>query len=75
MKMPDGLGGLELAEILTTQKPRLKVLYTSGYSPDLVQGGFVLREDMNFLPKPYPPEKLLSAVRNCLVEEKKTVTA
>ncbi len=68
MKMPEGMDGLELAEILTTQKPRLKVLYTSGYSPSLLGAPDSFREDFNFLPKPYPPEKLLSAIRNVLTE-------
>ncbi len=66
MKMPEGIDGVELAEILTTQNPRLKVLYTSGYSPALLGTEVSFREDYNFLPKPYPPEKLLNAVRNCL---------
>ena len=68
MKMPEGMDGLELAEILTTQKPRLKVLYTSGYSPSLLGAPDSFRENCNFLPKPYPPEKLLNAVRSCLTE-------
>jgi two-component system cell cycle sensor histidine kinase/response regulator CckA len=66
MKMPEGMDGLELAQILTGRNPRLKVLYTSGYSPALLGSAISFREDYNFLPKPYPPERLLSAVRNCL---------
>ncbi|MDB6028605.1 MAG: response receiver sensor histidine kinase response regulator [Verrucomicrobiales bacterium] len=66
MKMPEGMDGIELAEILMLQKPLLKVLYTSGYSPALFDATMSFREDYNFLSKPYPPEKLLSAVRNCL---------
>lgn len=66
MKMPDGLGGLELAQKLVSDNPRLKVLYTSGYSPDLIEPKVHLREGFNYLQKPYPPERLLSTIRNCL---------
>jgi PAS domain S-box-containing protein len=66
MQMPDGIGGLDLARALTADNPRLKVLYTSGYCPDQIAPKVNLREGQNFLQKPYPPERLLSAIRNCL---------
>ena len=66
MVMPGGIMGGELAERLSTQCPRLKVIYTSGYSPGLVGPGVSLMEGRNFLPKPYSLGKLAQFVRECL---------
>jgi len=64
--MPYRLNGRELAEKLWAQCPGLKVLFTSGYSADVVGDDFVLRPGINFLEKPYHPLELASAVRECL---------
>ncbi len=66
MVMPEGMTGRDLAEKLQAEKPGLRVLYSSGYSPDVVGGYFKLPENSFFLPKPYLPPKLTSAVRECL---------
>ena len=66
MVMPEGLTGRDLAEKLQAEKPGIKVLYSSGYSPDVVGGYFKLPENSFFLPKPYHPPKLAMAVRECL---------
>ncbi|HKS37100.1 MAG TPA: hypothetical protein VJW76_07925, partial [Verrucomicrobiae bacterium] len=44
----------------------LKVIYTSGYSPEMGETVFVFREGINFLQKPYQPQTLAKAVRDCL---------
>lgn len=64
--MPDRLNGRELAEKLWADEPTLKVIFTSGYSADVVGKDFVLRAGMNYLQKPYPPQKLAVTVRDCL---------
>ena len=66
MVMPEGIMGGELAERLLTQNPRLKVIYTSGYSTDLADRGASLAEGTNFLRKPYRPVRLARIVRECL---------
>jgi two-component system cell cycle sensor histidine kinase/response regulator CckA len=66
MVMPDQMTGLELAEKLQAEQPELKVIFTSGYSTDLVGRDLKLLEGKNFLQKPYPPRKLAQAVRECL---------
>ncbi|HMJ90406.1 MAG TPA: PAS domain S-box protein [Candidatus Acidoferrum sp.] len=66
MVMPEGMSGRDLAEKLQAEKPGLRVLYSSGYSPDVVGGYFKLPENCFFLPKPYLPPKLAGAVRECL---------
>jgi len=65
MVMPEGMSGRELAEELKTRKPDLKILYTSGYSSDVMGGEMGLRDTM-FLQKPYPPPLLAKTVRECL---------
>jgi len=64
--MPDRMNGRELAERLWVDRPRLKVIFTSGYSADVVGKDFVLRRGLNYLQKPYPPQQLAAAVRDCL---------
>jgi two-component system, cell cycle sensor histidine kinase and response regulator CckA len=66
MVMPEGMSGRDLAEKLQAERPGLKVLYSSGYSPDVIGGQFKLPPNSFFLPKPYLPPKLASAVRECL---------
>jgi hypothetical protein len=44
----------------------LKVIFTSGYSSDIVGKDFKLEADLNFLQKPYQPQALVLAVRRCL---------
>ena len=70
MVMPGGVTGRELAEKLLADKPELKVIFTSGYSTDMVGKNFVLEEEVNFLPKPYPPKALIQIVRVCLDGDK-----
>ena len=66
MVMPGGVLGSELAERLLIQSPRLKVIYTSGYSPGMAGKDASLLEGRNFLPKPYSVNKLAQSVRECL---------
>jgi PAS domain S-box-containing protein len=66
MIMPDGLSGRDLAERLIAQDRHLKVIYTSGYSMDVVGKGSALKEGYNFLQKPYQPPVLAKAIRDCL---------
>lgn len=66
MVMPGGVNGPELAERLLQKKPDLKVIYTSGYSPGIAGKDLTLMAGFNFLPKPYPPSKLVSLLRECL---------
>ena len=64
--MPGGVSGRELAQSLLQRNPRLKVIYTSGYSPDIAGKDVALREGVNFLAKPFTPQKLGQTVRDCL---------
>ncbi|NOS72573.1 MAG: response regulator [Verrucomicrobia bacterium] len=66
MMMPEGMTGWELAQKLRQDTTDLKVVYTSGYSPELFNGQVQLHGSANFLPKPFHPSVLAKAVRQCL---------
>jgi PAS domain S-box-containing protein len=64
--MPGNMNGHELAERLWAEEPGLKVIFTSGYSADIVGKNFKLDPELNFLQKPYHPQTLALTVRRCL---------
>ena len=64
--MPQGVSGRELALKLRVDRPGLKVVFVSGYSPDSMELGAELNEETFFLQKPYLPENLLQNVRQVL---------
>jgi two-component system cell cycle sensor histidine kinase/response regulator CckA len=64
--MPDQVNGRELAEKLWAERPGLKVIFTSGYSADVVGRDWVLRRGLHYVQKPYQPRELAQAVRQCL---------
>ena len=66
MVMPGDMTGHELAETLKQKKPPLKIVYTSGYSVDMMGKDFVLKRGLNFLQKPYHPLALVKIVRDAL---------
>jgi len=64
--MPGEMTGKALAQTILGENPRLKVVYISGYSVEVSGGDFPLREDVNFLPKPFYPAKLAKIIRHNL---------
>lgn len=66
MVMPGKMTGLELSNRLTKEKPGLKVVYTSGYTDEMLKEGSELRHSPNFLEKPYGTEVLLRKIRTAL---------
>ena len=64
--MPDGMTGKALAQRLLQENSKLKVIYMSGYSAEVVGKDFPFTEDVNFLTKPFPAQKLAQTIRNCL---------
>ena len=63
--MPTMSGG-DLAASLKMLRPKLKVLFMSGYSGDLVANHGVLEAETNLLEKPFTKHALLSKVRAIL---------
>ena len=64
--MPDNMNGVELANQLCADKSDLKIIYSSGYSGEIAGKSLSLVEGVNFLKKPYHPEKLTRIVRDNL---------
>jgi two-component system cell cycle sensor histidine kinase/response regulator CckA len=62
-----GLGGPELVEKAKLIAPRMKVLFTTGYTADMAFRLKLLREQANVLSKPYTAMELASKVRAALM--------
>ena len=63
--MPGGTG-IELAGKLLGQRPRLSVLYMSGYTDDAVIRNGMLASEAAFIQKPFTPKELLRRVKQIL---------
>ncbi|MGA3304315.1 MAG: CHASE3 domain-containing protein [Methylovirgula sp.] len=63
--MPE-MNGKKLADEALLRRPDLKVIFTTGYTPNAVVHGGVLDAGVQFLPKPYTLEQLATRVRTLL---------
>ena len=61
-----GMSGLELAERLKPDRPKMKVLYVSGYTADAVARRGMSDPKTAFLQKPFAPGALVRKVREVL---------
>jgi two-component system cell cycle sensor histidine kinase/response regulator CckA len=61
-----GINGRQLAELLLADRPRLKVLYVSGYTDDAIAHRGILETGTQFLAKPYTAQALLRRVAGAL---------
>jgi len=61
-----GMNGRQVAERLQSERPELRVLYTSGYTQAAIAHRGVLEEGVAFIPKPYTPDDLAAKVREVL---------
>jgi signal transduction histidine kinase/CheY-like chemotaxis protein/HAMP domain-containing protein len=66
MVMPDGISGVDLVDKLLASQPRLKVVFTSGYTANEVNQKMLARTRASFLAKPYTHAELTKTVRDCL---------
>jgi PAS domain S-box-containing protein len=64
--MMPGINGKALGEQLVLTRPAMRILYTSGYTDDVILQHGVLDPGVAFLPKPYTRVSLLQKVREVL---------
>jgi CheY-like chemotaxis protein len=60
------MGGRDLAGRLKSMRPKLKVLYMSGYTDDMLAHHGVLETDVILLQKPFAPDALAKKLREVL---------
>ena len=63
--MPE-MNGRDLAEQLTSQYGKLRSIFMSGYTADVIAPRGVLPEGVHFLQKPFPLKELAARVREVL---------
>jgi PAS domain S-box-containing protein len=61
-----GMGGRELAERLSRERPVMRLLFISGYTDDAILHHGVLDRETAFMNKPFAPASLLEKVRSLL---------
>ncbi|UCF97343.1 MAG: GAF domain-containing protein [Spirochaetaceae bacterium] len=69
MIMPGGMNGKQLADRLVKTRPKLKVLYISGYADGSLFSKAERNEQIHLLEKPFSPLVLIQKVRELLEEE------
>jgi CheY-like chemotaxis protein len=67
--MPE-MNGLALAERLLTVNNRIKCLFMSGYTSDIIDNQGLLVEGMHFIQKPFSKKELAAKIREVLNEGK-----
>ncbi len=60
------MNGSELAARAVLQHPELKILFMSGYTPNVIVHQGVLDQTVAFLPKPFRIKDLLAKIRTML---------
>jgi two-component system, cell cycle sensor histidine kinase and response regulator CckA len=64
--MMPGINGRELAYMVTSSRPHMKVLYISGYPLEIVREKLRDPDMANFLQKPFPIQALVEKVQELL---------
>jgi CheY-like chemotaxis protein len=64
--MPHGLSGRDLAEKLRKESPRLPVIFSSGYTREMIERSEDAQQGATYLSKPYNPVQLAQSVRHAL---------
>jgi CheY-like chemotaxis protein len=69
MVMPEGISGMDLAQKLLAHRPKLKIIFATGYNVDEMDTALFRRGSAVFLQKPYTHVSLPKAVRECLDQQ------
>ncbi len=68
-----GIHGRIVAERLQAERPGIKVLFSSGYSGDIISQSGILQEGIDFISKPFSAHSLAHKVRTILDEPSDSV--
>jgi len=74
ISMPRGLSGHDLAEKLRKEDPRLPVVFSSGYTREMLESNGDASQGAFYLSKPYNPSQLAQVVRLALDSARKGET-
>jgi PAS domain S-box-containing protein len=66
--LPGGMNGRQLADAALTKRPRLKILFITGYAESAAVSSGHLRRGMHILTKPFTMDALGSRIKNILSE-------
>ncbi len=61
-----GMNGRQLQAAMEEMKPGIRTLFMSGYTANVIALRGVLKDGVDFLPKPFTLQSLLEKVRKCL---------
>jgi FixJ family two-component response regulator len=64
--LPGGMSGRELAQRLVEERPKLRVVFVTGYSAEGMDTAFVRRAGAQVFLKPYSVRSLCEALEACL---------
>jgi two-component system cell cycle sensor histidine kinase/response regulator CckA len=64
--LPEGMSGFDLANCLLESNPKVRIIFTSGYSADIAGRRLSLKVGQGFIQKPFSPVQLLETVRRSL---------
>ncbi|CDX46872.1 Blue-light-activated protein (Includes: Blue-light-activated histidine kinase; Response regulator) (fragment) [Mesorhizobium sp. ORS 3359] len=67
--LPGGINGRQLADAMRQTKPKLKVLFITGYAENAAVGNGHLAPGMHVLTKPFAMERLASKIADIVKEE------
>jgi two-component system, cell cycle sensor histidine kinase and response regulator CckA len=63
-----GINGKTLADDLIARRPNMKILFTSGYTENLIAQHGVLERGINFIGKPYSAYTLSRKIREIILK-------
>ena len=61
-----GLNGVQVCNEVRAIRPKMKILFCSGYTEDEVMNQGKFSKDANLLLKPYSPKELLMKIREVI---------
>jgi CheY-like chemotaxis protein len=61
-----GMNGREIAERIQASRPEIAVLFTSGYTDDVIAHKGVIDRGVSYIPKPYTVEQIAAKVREVI---------